>query len=202
MTVFFTSDHHFGHARIIELAHRPFDSVDHMHSVLIQRWFEMVTPKDTVYHLGDLALGSIEKSMEIAASLPGKKYLIPGNHDRVSSTESRSRQERYRHLYTDAGFEILPEQIEVDLAELAGADGNCPVRLCHYPPFGDSHSDKDRFVHLRPPMDIPVIHGHTHQADPGNGFFVHIGVDGRDYRPVSAAAILEEIRAAQEKSQQ
>ena len=35
---FVTSDHHFGHARISELAGRPFSTVDEMDSALIERW--------------------------------------------------------------------------------------------------------------------------------------------------------------------
>lgn len=35
---FVTSDTHFSHARIIELADRPFTSVDEMDTELIRRW--------------------------------------------------------------------------------------------------------------------------------------------------------------------
>lgn len=35
---FITSDTHFGHARIIELASRPFASVEEMDAELIRRW--------------------------------------------------------------------------------------------------------------------------------------------------------------------
>ena len=57
MSTFFTSDHHFGHAKIIEYCKRPFSSVEEMNQVMIDRWNEVVGPDDHVYHLGDFAFG-------------------------------------------------------------------------------------------------------------------------------------------------
>ena len=34
MTIWFSADHHFGHARMIELAKRPFKSVEEMDRVV------------------------------------------------------------------------------------------------------------------------------------------------------------------------
>ena len=55
MTIFFTGDTHFAHRRIIELAKRPFTTVEEMDEVMIKRWNAVVTANDVVYHLGDLA---------------------------------------------------------------------------------------------------------------------------------------------------
>lgn len=41
---FVTSDTHFNHARIIELAGRPFSTVEEMDAELIRRWNETVGP--------------------------------------------------------------------------------------------------------------------------------------------------------------
>lgn len=191
MAVFFTADTHFGHGRIIELCDRPFGSLREMDEALVARWREVVTEDDTVYHLGDLALGNLTDSLAIAATLPGRKLLVPGNHDRVSSVESEKRRERFHSVYEDAGFEVLPEQYELEL-------NGVRVRLCHYPPSGDSHGE-DRARHLRPPRDgMPLLHGHTHQHDVGDGHWIHVGVDGRDFAPVSADQILLEIRMRRE----
>ena len=49
--LFFTSDHHFGHANIIKFCNRPFKDVQEMNETLIERWNKKVKPKDHVYHL-------------------------------------------------------------------------------------------------------------------------------------------------------
>ena len=81
---FVTSDHHFGHARISELAGRPFSTVDEMNTVLIERWNALVKPDDVVLHLGDLALGPIEQSVALTSQLNGTRLLVPGNHDHIT----------------------------------------------------------------------------------------------------------------------
>ena len=68
---FVTSDQHFGHARISELAERPFATVEEMNAELVRRWNEVVGPDDSVLHLGDLALGAIEESVGLTAHLNG-----------------------------------------------------------------------------------------------------------------------------------
>lgn len=75
---FFTSDTHFGHRRIIELAHRPFASVEEMDETMIERWNAKVRPGDRVFHLGDFAFVPADP---ILARLNGEKHLILGNHD-------------------------------------------------------------------------------------------------------------------------
>ena len=81
LNTWFTSDTHFGHAKILEFESekRPFVSLDEMHEVLITRWNEVVKPKDTVWHLGDFCFG--RQNIAIAARLNGVINLIMGNHD-------------------------------------------------------------------------------------------------------------------------
>ncbi|MFV0428696.1 MAG: hypothetical protein ACK5KO_04625 [Arachnia sp.] len=67
---FVTSDHHFGHARLIELAERPFSSVSEMNDALIANWNRVVGPTDTVLHLGDLAMGEREAATPPRGSRP------------------------------------------------------------------------------------------------------------------------------------
>ena len=56
--VFFTSATHFFHNRIIDMAHRPFSSIEEMNDAIITNWNNKV-PKDAiVYHLGDFAWGN------------------------------------------------------------------------------------------------------------------------------------------------
>lgn len=84
MAIFLTSDTHFGHSKILTIEDngqpiRPFDSLDHMHAVLVERWNAVVAPGDTVYHLGDVSM--TRQGLQILESLNGRKVLIRGNHD-------------------------------------------------------------------------------------------------------------------------
>ena len=82
--IFFSADHHFGHANIIKFENRPFESVEEMDEELIKRWNEKVGKDDEVYYLGDLSLASPSKTKEILNQLNGKIYLIKGNHEKSS----------------------------------------------------------------------------------------------------------------------
>jgi calcineurin-like phosphoesterase family protein len=86
MTIFLTSDTHFGHARIIELCGRPFSSVEEMDEALIENWNKTVGPRDEVYHLGDFAFRTTNM-VRYFDRLNGKKHLIIGNHDNDETAE-------------------------------------------------------------------------------------------------------------------
>ena len=79
--VWFTSDTHFGHENIIRFCNRPFRNAEEMNAELIRRWRETVPKDGIVFHLGDFAHGSSRLWNDILNALPGRKYLILGNHD-------------------------------------------------------------------------------------------------------------------------
>lgn len=80
MTIFFTGDTHFSHAKIIKYCKRPYSSVQEMDEMLIKNWNDVVTPSDTVYHLGDFAFNN--NPTKYLVRLNGQKFLIKGNHDK------------------------------------------------------------------------------------------------------------------------
>jgi len=82
MTDFVTGCTHFGHANIIKLSDRPFESVEQMDRILIDNWNAVVRPQDTVYHLGDFAFRAA-KDVETAyvSKLNGHLVRLQGNHD-------------------------------------------------------------------------------------------------------------------------
>lgn len=82
MAVYFTADTHFGHAGIIAGCRRPFSSVAEHDALLVEAWNATVAPGDTVYHLGDFALGPYEAAEHVFRRLHGRKVLVVGNHDR------------------------------------------------------------------------------------------------------------------------
>lgn len=82
--VFVASDTHFGHANIIRYTDRPFGSVYHMDTALIERWNSRVACEDTVYFLGDLAMGrGVDAAyvLNVLSQLNGELKIILGNHD-------------------------------------------------------------------------------------------------------------------------
>lgn len=78
MTTYYISDTHFDHVNIIGHCDRPFNSVDEMNEAMVQRWNTVVTPDDTVYHLGDFAWKRPEFWRK---KLNGKIIFLQGNHD-------------------------------------------------------------------------------------------------------------------------
>lgn len=80
--IYFTSDLHLGHVNVLKLCQRPFDDIEDMNNALIHNWNTMITPRDTVYILGDFFFRiHVEDANEIIKKLKGKKILIKGNHD-------------------------------------------------------------------------------------------------------------------------
>lgn len=215
--IWFTSDTHFGHARIIELSGRPFKDVSHMNEMLVHNWNSVVVPDDRVFHLGDVALGPIMDSLKYISRLNGEIVLLDGNHDRRFMAKNDEQRAKWEQIYLDAGF----ARIHPNLA-LYNFDGLPTLNLSHFPYEGDSH-DGDRFESKR--LDdngIPLLHGHTHEPgvvtwtrkrkkkvpilDDGgkqvvlNGkpqfdlvenptIQIHVGVDAWNFTPVPATTI-------------
>ena len=105
---FVISDTHFNHELILTFKDyvgkpvRHFDSVAQMNECMFDNWNSVVTPADTVYHLGDVLFG-YDKEQWLADNfnkLNGKKHLILGNHDNPKwkiSAELRPELCRYLH---------------------------------------------------------------------------------------------------------
>jgi calcineurin-like phosphoesterase family protein len=79
MSLWFTSDYHFGHTNIIKYCNRPFETTHEMNKEIIRRHNEVVAPGDIVYFLGDFAFNNAEVLM---SKMNGIFLFILGNHDR------------------------------------------------------------------------------------------------------------------------
>jgi len=110
MAVWFTADHHFGHARIIELAKRPFASVEEMDEMMIAQWNNRVARGDTIYHVGDFAFADHNKYLP---RLHGQKRLILGNHDHSNRVKKA------------VGWNTVDGLLTITVDET-------PIVLCHY----------------------------------------------------------------------
>ena len=83
MSIFFTSDTHFGHEGIIRHISRPFPDSFTMDGELVRRWNSVVRPGDTVYHLGDLSFKGVGYTAHILEQLNGDIHWVLGNHDKA-----------------------------------------------------------------------------------------------------------------------
>ena len=132
--IWFSSDHHFGHANIIKYASRPFDSVEAMDTELIRRWNEVVGERDTVYYLGDFTMG--DRASRYFRCLRGKVYVLAcdWHHDKrwIKSDNvlwTNVKGFDYRNP-PDGFFEVtmLPPLYVLT----SDSDEHPPISLCHY----------------------------------------------------------------------
>jgi calcineurin-like phosphoesterase family protein len=188
MTTWFTSDLHLGHHNIIEYCNRPFASVAEMHEWLINEWNNTVAADDDVWVLGDVALGSIGRSLNAVKLLHGTLRLVAGNHDKPFRRDGAPRPV-WEERYLEAGFtEVLHGAVPFDLT-------GTPVTLCHFPYVGDSR-DTDRHETHRPVDDGGwLLHGHVHGRWLQRGRCIDVGVDAWGGRPVDVDTITALITA-------
>lgn len=162
---FYTADLHFGHERIIELAYRPFKTLDKMHEALINNWNNKVGKNDLVYIVGDFCFGNTASYKEFADQLNGQKHLILGNHDRPHPE----------------GFESIKQYHTVK-------DGNYHLVLFHWA----IECWQGRWAKDNPTKTVIHLHGHSHglllQNIVPNRY--DVGVDVWNYEPVTLNEIL------------
>lgn len=187
MTVLFTSDLHFGHRKAAE--HRGFADAEQHDRALVENWNAAVTRDDDVWILGDLAASSPTYALSLLRTLPGRKHLISGNHDKTHPMHRDS----HKHLRTYLGaFE------SVQSAARRRIDGR-EVLLSHFPYRRDRGEMRHGQWRLRE-EGLWLLHGHTHGRERLTHFSreVHVGVDAWDLAPVR----LDEVNALIEQSEQ
>lgn len=136
--IYFTADLHFGHKNIIRFDNRPFATIEEMDNTIIRNWNDKVEDNDEVYILGDISWYKEDKTCDILSKLKGKKHLIKGNHDHISSN-----MRKYFYSINDY------KEIKVD-------DVN--IVLCHYPiTFFNKHH-----------YGSYMLYGHVHNSHEWN----------------------------------
>lgn len=82
MSIFMTSDFHFGHQRAFLYEPRGFSSIEEHDEAILNNINELVRPQDTLFVLGDLMLNDNEKGMEYLRAIKCQDVcVIFGNHD-------------------------------------------------------------------------------------------------------------------------
>ena len=154
---YFISDTHFFHRNIIDYCGRPFKSEVEMNDTIIRRWNIKVEKTDTIFHLGDFSLCT--EALTILEQLNGKKFLVPGNHDKAAIRNSTH------------WVDICPDIQEIRIGEDI-------IILCHYP-LESWNKKFHNSIHL---------HGHIHLRTNSHNKQVNrydVGVDANNFTPVS-----------------
>jgi calcineurin-like phosphoesterase family protein len=171
VTLWFTSDPHFGHANILKMTGddgkliRPgFSCIEDMDNFIVERWNAVVRISDHVYILGDVTMD--RKQLPSLNRLNGHLRLVRGNHDIF---HTRYYLQYFKEIY---GSRVLDKLI-----------------FTHIPIHPNSMG---RFT--------ANVHGHLHQNASPPGPYFNVCVEQTDYRPLTLEEIKERIQHANQLS--
>jgi len=116
--LWFTSDTHFNHKKVVEP--RLFSNVHEMNTKLVQNWNSLVQPEDHVFHLGDFCFGKLDDWQNIREQLNGNIHLVRGNHDKFQTGQ-------IDHL-----FSSINDYLKIQVKDENGNQGWQHIILMHY----------------------------------------------------------------------
>lgn len=162
--IYFTSDLHLSHDKVIEYENRPI-SIEEHDDWIIDRINSKVNKKDRLYILGDVSMCSRAKTDKLLDRINGQKFLIYGNHDKNIKNSDRFVKIDKIHNFN---YNIKPYD-------------NLHIVLSHYPiaawerkHYGSYH-----------------LHGHSHgKFNELNGLSFDVGVDCNNYYPLSLYEVM------------
>lgn len=164
MTIYITSDLHFGHRNICGedafcSTRKHFADTTEMNSYLIEAINSVVTNSDTLYHLGDFSMNmKPAEVLEIAMKIRGQIHFIKGNHDtnkQLSYLSGRNYllgDKRPKFIFHEVGTIIKQNQKS--------------YYLTHYPLGLGEHRNRLR-----------SICGHIHEEIAREANVINVGID-------------------------
>jgi calcineurin-like phosphoesterase family protein len=194
--VFYISDTHFNHERVLRLSNRPFNSVKDHDEEIIKNWNNLVSEEDYVVFAGDFCMVSPGESktphiraltaLSYLQRLQGRIFWTLGNHDKIDVP----------YLTKKLGNQV----------KIMG----CPIMVSnqkeHYPDTFIAHYPYESWVGSC--GEVVHLHGHVHGAldavnrrrytinDQGvtNPFYRYdVGVDSNNFTPVTIDQIYGDI---------
>ena len=113
----------------------------------LKRWKHVVQPDDLVIHCGDVINGAKREVKGILDSLPGRKILVRGNHDRDKTNK----------WWMENGFEFACDSFVLNNILFTHEPANAIVKSNGNRPYG--------MLEESLPNDCTVnIHGHLHNV--------------------------------------
>ena len=180
------SDTHFYHNNIINYCDRPFKNTTEMNNYIIEKWNQVVKEDDTIYHLGDFAIGWDKENYQtkkecykdLMTKLNGNKILIKGNHDWESN-----------NFYLDIGFKEVYDYLIIN--------NNL---LIHYPIIINKKSlsyIKDELKLFLNQFNIDeyrnIFHGHIHNSNYKPKKHINVSIENINYTPLCIDEYIKEI---------
>jgi len=163
--IFFVSDCHFFHSKIIEYCHRPFSSSYEMNETIFNNWNETVSDDDIIFHLGDFVCG-VQNKNEMARlveeNLNGIKYFLIGNHDTKDLIPNK--------MINDKVYYIMYNGLK--------------IALSHYPSIGEKSITFEGDLLLSG-------HVHNHSREVYNSF--NCSVENINYTPILIDDIIKKL---------
>ena len=151
MTIYFTSDLHFGHKRICELTNRwRFTTQEEHTEWLINLHNSRVQSGDTVFILGDLSFCKEKETVKILEQLNGDITVVRGNHD--------SRTQLRKFVYNG---------LICNWHEYLEFEATTKICMMHYPIA----------VWNKQHHGAIMLHGHSHGSFQGEGKILDVGLD-------------------------
>lgn len=155
MTVYLTSDLHFGHQLVSDL--RGYSSTGN-HDEAVLASLEGLGGQDDLWVLGDLSATRRHerRALQLLGTLPCRLHLVEGNHDSVASIhrDGWKRQREFLEVFTSVQA----------FSRKRATPARVPVLLSHYPYAGD-HTAEDRYGYARlRDTGAWLLHGHTHST--------------------------------------
>lgn len=183
-----TSDTHLGHETVASI--RGFATCDEHDQHLARGWDRRVSPTDTVWVLGDVALNGWRERLSWFADRPGDKHLVLGNHDRAHPL-NRNAQAHLR------GYLEVFESVQI-AGRLRHAGRSL---LVSYFPYDGEGTTRDARPNRATQWRLPdegelLLHGHVHDAVRARRSLagtpmVHVGLDAWGLTPVRITDALE-----------
>ena len=159
------SDPHFFHENIGRYCKRP----ENWQELIIKKWNDLISPEDTVLHLGDFALGKKSNFERLIGTLNGRLILIQGNHDRLSQ------------IFCEAhGVTLIKNSFQIVL------ESQINLVFSHRPivPLDDGWVNLHDHIHNLPPPPEGSNLGPNH---------INMSIEVREYRPWRLKDIIDHL---------
>lgn len=176
MTIYLTSDPHFGHQLVSDL--RGFPNVNEHDGRVLESYTRGIGTGDDLWILGDLSGGgrrAEDRALEILLALRAttgvRLHLVEGNHDSCASIhrDGWKRQGTFLSVFESVHAFVRRR-----------GPGRVPVLMSHYPYEGDGpERGPERYGYARlKDTGAWLLHGHTHQTERVSGLRqIHVGWD-------------------------